>query len=410
VSRNHMEFYSILFEDGCDRLVYVRDRQSDNGTFVNGIRIGRPDKVEPGRLLEHGDTVTMKPYLSFKVKLPFQKRVEMTPIQKEEVKLFDGKYKVTDIILGQGASAEVRLAYDMKTGKQVACKIYDLQSDLGNGASSFVRKTMRSITMMSQIDHPNIASFKCAYKSVHTLYVFEELASGGDLFSLTSLYKRFMELEVRWMIRQVLEGLDYLHAKGVAHRDLKPENVLCMVSSKPAHRLALTDFGDAGSMKQGPLMDFVGTRGFQAPEMFQPTGAHDTAIDMWALGIMTAQLLAGSGRVSVLDDLEHLLPENPLIESLNFKAMFDEIKTMRGDAISACGQDFIRLCFETDPKERLTASDALKHPWINEPRNIRTLFESRAQQTRQGWNHRQCHVDLIRDLPNVLIPVTEHKE
>lgn len=96
-------------------------------------------------------------------------------------------------------------------------------------------------------------------------YVFEELASGGDLFSLVQRLGEFKETEARYMICQVLRALEYLHAKDVAHRDIKLENVLCMVCPKPAHRIALTDFGHVGLMKKGRLKSTCGTKGWQAP-------------------------------------------------------------------------------------------------------------------------------------------------
>lgn len=91
---------------------------------------------------------------------------------------------------------------------------------------------------MTQLDHPNISSFKRAYKSQHTLFVFEELSAGGDLFSLVNGSIRLTELEIRWIMRQILVGLEYLHARSVAHRDIKLENVLLCVCPKPAVSLS----------------------------------------------------------------------------------------------------------------------------------------------------------------------------
>lgn len=85
-SRNHMEFYSVVFEEGAEPMVYVRDRQSANGTWVNDDLVGKGNRIDPGRLLEHNDKVTIKPHWSFKVKLLAKKRHKMTKTQKEETK------------------------------------------------------------------------------------------------------------------------------------------------------------------------------------------------------------------------------------------------------------------------------------------------------------------------------------
>lgn len=90
------------------------------------------------------------------------------------------------------------------------------------------------MNLSKHLQHPNVTTLKCAYQSQHTLFVFEELAAGGDLFSLVCGSTRLSEVEIRWIIRQLLSGLKYLHAKRVAHRDIKLENVLLCVCPKPA--------------------------------------------------------------------------------------------------------------------------------------------------------------------------------
>lgn len=93
---------------------------------------------------------------------------------------------------------------------------------------------MRTVNLTKALNHPNISSLKRAYKSRHTLFVFEELAAGGDLFSLACGLVRLAELEIRWILRQILTGLKYLHAKNIAHRDIKLENVLLCICPNPA--------------------------------------------------------------------------------------------------------------------------------------------------------------------------------
>lgn len=87
VSRNHLDFYSIMIDEETEPVVYVRDRQTANGTFVNGILIGRGSGVTPGRLLEHGDIVSGGTDWHFSVKLLKMNRVPLSDIQMTEAKV-----------------------------------------------------------------------------------------------------------------------------------------------------------------------------------------------------------------------------------------------------------------------------------------------------------------------------------
>lgn len=75
----------------------------------------------------------------------------------------------------------------------------------------------------------------------------------------------FTELEIRWIIHQVLRGVVYIHGKGVAHRDIKPENILCAVVPDVSYRVALSDFGDAAMVRGGRMRSEVGTSFYRAP-------------------------------------------------------------------------------------------------------------------------------------------------
>ncbi|KAJ4418162.1 hypothetical protein N0V82_005737 [Gnomoniopsis sp. IMI 355080] len=406
LSRNHLEFYSITIDKEAEPMVYVRDRQSANGTFVNGSLIGRSSGVTPGRLLDDGDIITSKAKWHFRVKLLAMKRMPLSTIQRAEAKFFSSQYIISDMVLGSGTSTTVRLAHDVTTGQQLACKVYDLRVRMSYMFSGEVMAIMRAVDLTTSLDHPNISSLKCAYKSRHTLFVFEELAAGGDLYSLVCGRPRLTELEVKWMLRQMLSGLQYLHAKGIAHRDIKLENVLLCVCQNPAHRIALTDFGHAEVMpKGGSLKSGAGTPGWQAPELFHEGRAHGLAVDMWSMGMVAVQLLIGRCQSRTMNKIEDTLPAEPDIKTLDFKSVFDEIYEIRHELISdgSPREDFIHRCLECDPDKRLTVNEALEHPYINEPAGVRQRFERSAQQTTAGWTSRIARAE-IQVLPDVLRP------
>lgn len=391
-------------------MVYVRDRQSANGTLVNGNLIGRGLTVSPGWLLQDGDKITMKRNMDFKIRmLDFSRNPRLTFAQRKEVELFDDCYTITNKILGSGAHCEVRMAVNKKTGAQVACKIYDLEKMRHCGALGDIRSVLNAVSVFKQLDHPNLASFECAYESRSTLYTFEALAAGGDLYSLLNRLGAFKELEVRWMMHQTLQGLGHMHEKGIAHRDIKQENIICMVCPKPGHRIAITDFGHSDSMKAGRRSSFCGTSGKQAPEQLLGDGSHHLACDMWAIGILAAHLLAGNSNMTTLNALEDLInaADAAGLAAFDVNIVFDEIRSHRqyhtGESdVSPEAVDFIRRCLTTDEPRRITAAEALRHPWLHEPACTRELFAVREAQNALIWGPRQESDHEIRLLPDVL--------
>lgn len=194
--------------------------------------------------------------------------------------LFCGRYTVLNRTIGNGAQATVFPAIDRETGDQLVCKVYNLCGLADKEKAK--QKLMLQATLRCQLDHvsilssapasdladivqPNISAFRGAYSSPYNLYVFEDLATGGDLFSMVARRSKLLQSECRFLVHQILRAVAYMHAKGVAHRDLKLENILCAVCPKPGHRLVITDFGHSTAVGMVGMDDIVGTKGYQAP-------------------------------------------------------------------------------------------------------------------------------------------------
>lgn len=411
ISRNHLEFYSSIYEDGAELMVYVRDRQSANGTHVNGNLIGMGMTVSPGWLLQDGDRITMKRNMSFKLRmLDFSRDFRMTFIQRKEAELFASRYTISNKILGKGAHCQVRMAINKITGAQVACKIYDLKTMRDIGHLKDIQSVLNAVSIFKKLgDHPNLASFECAYQSQNTLYTFETLAAGGDLWTMLHRFGAFKEMEIRWMMYQVLQGLAHMHEKGIAHRDIKEENIICMACPKPGHRIVITDFGYSQSTQAGRRSDFCGTSGRQAPEQLLNGGSHDIACDMWSIGILAMHLLSGNGHLNTIEAFEKVLNARDAagIAAFNFDIVFDEIRDYRqlqqlGESLSLPAVDFIRRCLTVDETKRITAAEALCHPWLSEPACTRELFAAREAQNAQTWGPRHESDHKMRLLPDVL--------
>lgn len=159
--------------DETDSLVYVRDRNSSNGTFVNDIRIGTGQGLSSGYLLEHGDTIRIHPYweLTFCDKRP-QKTHPLTHIQRKETqvcarvrhwrleqdsfdmsKLFQDRYRITQRCLGQGADGVVYLATETETEKQLVCKLVNLQSVRSKNRREELRRKWQETDVLRQLQH-----------------------------------------------------------------------------------------------------------------------------------------------------------------------------------------------------------------------------------------------------------------
>lgn len=416
-------------------MVFVRDRQSSNGTKVNKVTIGQAPKITAGRLLEDGDVVTVGADLEFTVNQPTMSSKPLTRVQALETgvsylsdsgshpplrilttgQLFREDFVISSTVIGTGATSRVHIAYDVKTGQQLACKIYDL-SRLDDHE---ITQILRGIDLVIQLDHPNVASFRRAYKSKHSIYMLEELATGGDLWSMTAARGRYRELEVCWIMRQLLLAVDYLHKKGVVHRDIKQENVLMMVCPQPSHRIAITDFGHSDT--PGMPHNGVGTHGWQAPEMYEKSslkgmgGFQGFPMDMWSMGIMAGQLLTGHCEVPALEILEKHVekPGKYDFKSVDYESIFEDINRLRSESASGheLREDFIRRCLTIDQCSRMTAAEALKHPWVDESPEMRAMFLNVQEKNTEAWAPRTVYRKPVKSLPDVLeSPKNEEEE
>jgi pheromone a factor receptor len=103
----------------------------------------------------------------------------------------------------------------------------------------------REFEILKDLDHPNIIRLEKVFWSLNNFYIFQELVTGGDLFSyIESKGGRLHDIEAAVILRQVLKAIQYLHERDIVHRDLKPDNIL-ITSTAEGARIVVTDFGNA---------------------------------------------------------------------------------------------------------------------------------------------------------------------
>lgn len=282
-------------------------------------------------------------------KLP-EMRVSLTPAQRLEKK--PGRLLTTNDILstyefkenvGKGAFANVYRAINKITGDEVAVKEIFIEDD------DDILELMSEIDLLKILKHHNIVKYHGFIRNEKKLFIFLEYCSGG---SLRSLYKKsgpLTESLVVSYIKQVLNGLIYLHEQGVVHRDVKAANILLTSDGD----IKLTDFGVSTKVSANTIKTYsiAGTPNWMAPEIISMDGT-STASDIWSVGATVVELLAGE----------------PLYAHLNEMAALHAIVTDEfppiPQFISAQCKDFLLRCFEKQPSTRVTARELLKHDWL----------------------------------------------
>ncbi|RIA87656.1 kinase-like domain-containing protein [Glomus cerebriforme] len=289
------------------------------------------------------------------------------------------QYK-TGRTLGQGTYAVVKEAQHIKTGQYFAVKI--INKKLMEGREHMVRNEINVLKKVSQ-GHRNILTLVDYFETVNNLYLVTDYAYGGELFDRILAKGSYTERDAANLVRNITEAVEYLHKNGIVHRDLKPENLLFKTTEEDSD-LLIADFGLSriiDSEKFHVLTTTCGTPGYMAPEIFKKSG-HGKPVDLWAIGVITYFLLCGFtpfDRETTKEEMEAILRAEYSFEPEYWNGISDTAK------------DFINRLLTIDPYSRLTATEALKHPWLAEPlaspvgeppnrdllNNVRTNFNAR---------------------------------
>lgn len=203
----------------------------------------------------------------------------------------------------------------------------------------------------------NILTLVDYFETMNNLYLVTDLALGGELFDRICRKGSYFESDAADLVRATLSAVAYLHDHGIVHRDLKPENLLFRTPEDNAD-LLIADFGLSRIMDEEQfhvLTTTCGTPGYMAPEIFKKTG-HGKPVDLWALGVITYFLLCGYTPFDRDSDFEEMQA------ILNADYSFTPVEYWRG--VSSHAKDFIFRCLTIDPSKRITAHDALQHPFV----------------------------------------------
>jgi len=258
----------------------------------------------------------------------------------------DSQYNVSEHVLGSGCNGDVRLASSkMNPDKKFAVKAFDF-TDL----PSTRRAQLESeVEIFLSMDHPHIGRLNDVYESNERMDLVMECMEGGELYDRVKELKRFPQCETAEVTWQMLLALNYIHEQGIMHGDVKMENF--MFDSKDGNNLKLIDFGF--SKVRGQVAEKVcGTVAYIAPEVLNMR--YSTQADMWSLGVIVYCLLSGSMPFSGSE-------QEQLSKITQGKY---SMKKERWGYLAKESIDFTRSLLRVDPRKRLTAQQALQHPFI----------------------------------------------
>jgi len=220
------------------------------------------------------------------------------------------------------------------------------------------------IKILSDIHHPHVVQMKAIFDTEETLFIVMELMLGGELYEEIVRRKSFSEKDASIIMKQLFSALSYLHKKGIVHRDLKLENLL--ITEPNSLDIKLADFGLSKIVAGDALTTACGTPFYVAPDILLGTG-YDSAVDMWACGILLYVLL--SGRLPFAADSDAEL----------FKLIIDGDlvwKSPQFDTISDEAKDLISNLIVVEPRDRFTADEANQHVFIKENNRSTPLHAS----------------------------------
>ncbi|XP_064424391.1 death-associated protein kinase 3 [Latimeria chalumnae] len=266
--------------------------------------------------------------------------------------------------LGSGQFAIVRKCREKTTGVEYAAKFIKKRRLSSSRRGVSREEIEREVNILREIQHPNIITLHDVFENKTDVVLILELVSGGELFDFLAEKESLTEEEATQFLKQILDGVHYLHSKRIAHFDLKPENIMLLDKKVVSPRIKLIDFGIAHKIEAGnEFKNIFGTPEFVAPEIvnYEPLGLE---ADMWSIGVITYILLSGAS--PFLGETKQETLTN--ISGVNYD--FDEEYFSN---TSELAKDFIRRLLVKDPKKRMTIRDSLEHPWIKviKRRNVR---------------------------------------
>ncbi|XP_037634882.1 calcium/calmodulin-dependent protein kinase (CaM kinase) II beta 1 isoform X23 [Sebastes umbrosus] len=263
--------------------------------------------------------------------------------------------------LGKGAFSVVRRCVKLCTGQEYAAKIINTKKLSARDH----QKLEREARICRLLKHPNIVRLHDSISEEGFHYLLFDLVTGGELFEDIVAREYYSEADASHCIHQILESVHHIHQHDIVHRDLKPENLLLASKCKNA-AVKLADFGLAIEVQgdQQAWFGFAGTPGYLSPEVLRKE-AYGKPVDIWACGVILYILLVGYP--PFWDEDQHKLYQQ-------IKAGAYDFPSPEWDTVTPEAKNLINQMLTINPAKRITAQEALKHPWVCQRSTVASMM------------------------------------
>ncbi|XP_008169600.1 calcium/calmodulin-dependent protein kinase type II subunit gamma isoform X11 [Chrysemys picta bellii] len=273
--------------------------------------------------------------------------------------------------LGKGAFSVVRRCVKKNSSQEYAAKIINTKKLSARDH----QKLEREARICRLLKHPNIVRLHDSISEEGFHYLVFDLVTGGELFEDIVAREYYSEADASHCIHQILESVNHIHQHDIVHRDLKPENLLLASKCKSA-AVKLADFGLAIEVQgeQQAWFGFAGTPGYLSPEVLRKD-PYGKPVDIWACGVILYILLVGYP--PFWDEDQHKLYQQ-------IKAGAYDFPSPEWDTVTPEAKNLINQMLTINPAKRITADQALKHPWVCQRSTVASMM------------HRQETVECLR--------------
>ena len=265
-------------------------------------------------------------------------------------------------VIGEGSFGKVFKVKQKSTGNIFAMKLVSKNTKTHQSNN---KNFLKEIYILKKLDHPNILKIYEYFTNEKNWYFILEYVSGGELYDKICEMNYYNENKAAIIMKQILSCISYLHKMNIVHRDIKPENMMLKEKDNKENNLEikLIDFGTATEIKKKnkKLTEKIGSPYYMAPELIK--GNYSFECDVWSCGIIMYILLIGY----------------PPFDGKNNKTLYENIKNNEVDfsgsdwlKISKEAKDLISKLLEKNPNKRISAFEALQHPWIKNNNNTKS--------------------------------------